>query len=54
MSHFLLGMFKDKAVAMGKPHCNRSIRTFLVIAPTAFVNLAQDFILVVTSVSFRG
>jgi hypothetical protein len=53
MGHFLLGMFKDRAVAMGKPHCNRSIRTFLVIAPTAFVSLAQDFILVVTSVSFR-
>ena len=23
-----VGMLKDKAVAMGKPHCNRSIQTF--------------------------
>jgi len=45
-----VGLFKDRAVAMGKPHCNRSIRTFLVIAPAAFVNLAWDFILVLTSV----
>jgi hypothetical protein len=26
-----VGLFKDRAVAMGKPHCNRSIRTFLVM-----------------------
>jgi hypothetical protein len=25
------GLIKERAVAMGKPHCNRSIRTFLVI-----------------------
>jgi len=49
-----VGMFKVRAVAMGKPHCNRSIRTFLVVAPTAFINLARDFILVLPSVSFRG
>ena len=49
-----VGLFKERAVAMGKPHCNRSIRTFLVIAPTALVNLAQDFSLVLTSVRFRG
>ena len=28
MGHFLLGLFKERAVAMGKPHCNRSICTF--------------------------
>jgi len=57
MGHFLLGLFKDRAVAMGKPHCNRSIRTFLVI------KIVRDFILVLPSVanasayfcsSFRG
>ena len=53
MGHFLLSLIKDRAVAMGKPHCNRSIRTFLVIAPTALVNLAQDFSLVLPSVKFR-
>jgi len=42
-----VGMFKDRAVAMGKPHCNRSIRTLLVI------NLVWDFILVLISVQFR-
>jgi len=25
------GLIKERAVAMGKPHCNRSIRTFLVM-----------------------
>jgi hypothetical protein len=47
MGHFLLGLFKERAVAMGKPHCNRSISTFLVI------NLVWDFILVLLSVKFR-
>ena len=28
MGHFLLGLFKERAVAMGKPHCNLSISTF--------------------------
>ena len=45
MGHFLLGLFKDRAVAMGKPHCNRSIRTFLVI------KIVRDFILVLPSVA---
>jgi len=46
MGHFLLGIFKERAVAMGKPHCNRSISTFLVI------NLVWDFILILLSLKF--
>ena len=44
---FSFGHVKDRAVAMGKPHCNRSIRTFLVI------KIVRDFILVLPSVKFR-
>ena len=46
------GLIKERTVAMGKPHCNRSIRTFW-FCNHAFVNLARDSMLVLPSVKFR-
>jgi hypothetical protein len=49
------GVFEDRAVAMGKPHCNRSIYTFVFsvdwssFLPSAFFRVSAS----ASSVKFR-
>jgi hypothetical protein len=40
-----VGMFKERAVAMGKPHCNRSICTLLVLHPQPSSTLRRILLL---------